>query len=74
MIFQSFQGAVASVQSSSDVHPLYLNTATLVPLPSKIFRHNCPSRAHTVTKHVRSLSSGSDEFVVVSVTTLKLHI
>ena len=60
-----YSPALASIQSSPDPCPLYLNSATLASLPVKCSRHNAPSRSHSITKHVRSFTSGSDEFVLV---------
>jgi len=51
--------------SGSESVSLYLNKATVVPLPSKISRHNTPSRGHSISKHVRALSSGQQETVVL---------
>lgn len=60
-----YSAALASVQSSSDSCPLYLNSATIYPLPTKCSRHNAPSRAHAITKCVRSTTSGTDEYIVI---------
>lgn len=64
--FKVFSSALKSVQSSSDLCPLYLNSATISPLPVKCSRHNAPSRSHAITKCARSLNTGLDNFVVVS--------
>ena len=65
--FQIFSSALNALQTSPDVCPLYLNAATISPLPAKCSRHNAPSRSHAITKCVRSAAtSGRDSFVVVS--------
>jgi len=53
------------VQKGSDSCPLYLNSATMCPLPVKCSRHNAPSRAHAITKLIRPSGSGSDEYIVI---------
>uniref|UniRef100_A0A1B6CJQ1 Probable aminopeptidase NPEPL1 N-terminal domain-containing protein n=1 Tax=Clastoptera arizonana TaxID=38151 RepID=A0A1B6CJQ1_9HEMI len=56
----------------SNLHPtpidsvnLHLNCATLAALTGKSSRHNAPSRPHTLTKIVKSLVTGNDEYIVV---------
>lgn len=62
-----FKAAVASLHPSpTDSCSMYLNLATLAALPTKCSRHNTPSHAHSLTKLVKSLSAGVDEYVVVS--------
>ena len=64
---QVWQRAVSELfPSPTDSLHLYLNQATLAALPGKCSRHNTPSRAHSVTRLVRSLLTGSDQTVVVS--------
>jgi len=60
-------GAVTSLSpSATDSLSLYLNLATVAALPSKVSRHNTPSRAHSISKLVRTLSCpGPQECVVV---------
>lgn len=61
-----FSSALNALQTSPDVCPLYLNVATISPLPAKCSRHNAPSRSHAITKCVRSAAtSGRDSFVVI---------
>lgn len=57
---------VASLNPSpTDSVSLYMNLATVAALPAKVSRHNTSSRAHFITKIVRSCSSGGPETVVV---------
>ena len=51
--------------SPTDSVSLYLNLATVAALPSKCSRHNTPSRAHSITKLVKSCSAGQPETIVV---------
>jgi len=51
--------------SPTDSVSLYMNLATVAALPIKVSRHNTSSRAHFITKVVRSCSSGGAETVVV---------
>ncbi|XP_029849083.2 probable aminopeptidase NPEPL1 isoform X2 [Ixodes scapularis] len=61
-----FKAAVASLHPSpTDSCSMYLNLATLAALPTKCSRHNTPSHAHSLTKLVKSLSAGVDEYVVI---------
>ncbi|KAJ9586400.1 hypothetical protein L9F63_019952, partial [Diploptera punctata] len=58
--------ALASLHPSpTDTCSLYLNLATLAALPVKCSRHNAPSRAHAITKIVRSTTVGTDESIVI---------
>ncbi|XP_069676729.1 probable aminopeptidase NPEPL1 isoform X1 [Periplaneta americana] len=58
--------ALASLHPSpTDTCSLYLNLATLAALPVKCSRHNAPSRAHAITKIVRSTTVGADESIVI---------
>uniref|UniRef100_A0AA50HZI9 Aminopeptidase NPEPL1 n=1 Tax=Euphausia superba TaxID=6819 RepID=A0AA50HZI9_EUPSU len=58
--------AVSGLQPSpTDSCPLYLNLATVAALPIKCSRHNTPSRAHSITKCVKTHSSGADECIVI---------
>jgi len=59
-------GAVSSLNPApTDTVSLYLNMATVAALPSKVSRHNTNSRAHSITKLVRSCSVGSRESIVI---------
>ncbi|XP_037088413.1 probable aminopeptidase NPEPL1 [Pollicipes pollicipes] len=61
-----WQRAVSELfPSPTDSIHLYLNLATLAALPGKCARHNTPSRAHSVTRLVRSLVAGSDLTIVL---------
>lgn len=61
-----FKSAVGSLHPSpTDSCPMYLNLATVAALPTKCSRHNTPSHAHSVTKLVKNLTSGVDEFIVI---------
>jgi len=58
--------AVSSLSPSpTDSVSLYMNLATVAALPAKVSRHNTQSRAHSITKIVKSLTAGSNEVVVV---------
>lgn len=52
--------------SPTDSYALYQNLATVAVLPLKSSRHNTPSRAHSLTKLVRTHTVGEDEYIVVS--------
>ncbi|XP_021916677.1 probable aminopeptidase NPEPL1 [Zootermopsis nevadensis] len=61
-----YLNALASLQPSpTDTCSLYLNLATLAALPVNCSRHNTPSRAHAITKIVKSTTVGADESVVI---------
>lgn len=49
----------------TDSVSMYLNRATVAALPTKCSRHNTPSRAHSITKIVKSCSSGQLEHIVI---------
>ena len=51
--------------SPTDSVSLYMNLATVAALPVKVSRHNTNSRAHFITKVVRSCSSGGAETIVL---------
>jgi len=58
--------AVSGLQPSpTDSCSLYLNLATVAALPIKCSRHNTSSRAHSITKIVKTHSSGGDECIVI---------
>ncbi|CAL8070159.1 unnamed protein product [Orchesella dallaii] len=46
--------------SPTDSIPLYLNNATLIGLPKTCSRHNTPSRAHSLTKLVKTSHVGGN--------------
>nr|CAD7416929.1 unnamed protein product [Timema poppensis] len=63
---QVYSAALASLHPSpTDSCSLYLNLATVAALPVKCSRHNTPSRAHFITKLVKSATVGVDESVVI---------
>ncbi|XP_025115024.1 probable aminopeptidase NPEPL1 [Pomacea canaliculata] len=51
--------------SPTDSCSLWLNNATVAALPTKISRHNTPSRGHALTKVIKSCMAGGDEYIVV---------
>jgi len=64
----TFEASLGTLQTA-DSCPLWLNCATLAAVPAKATRHNTPSRAHSVSKFVKSHLPGlSDEFVVLVTT------
>lgn len=64
---ETFNNAIASLHPSpTDICPLYLNLATVAALPLKCSRYNTSSRAHSITKLVRSHKTGVTESIVVS--------
>nr|CAD7606267.1 unnamed protein product [Timema genevievae] len=63
---QVYSAALSSLHPSpTDSCSLYLNLATVAALPVKCSRHNTPSRAHFITKLVKSATVGVDESVVI---------
>ena len=58
-------GAVSSLSPTPTDISLYMNLATVAGLPTKVSRHNTQSRSHSITKIVKSLSSSSNETVVI---------
>ncbi|KAF2366469.1 Peptidase M17 leucyl aminopeptidase C-terminal [Trinorchestia longiramus] len=60
--------AVKGLQPSpTDCVSLYLNLCSIAALPTKVSRHNSNSRAHHVTKIVRSHTVAADEEYIVLV-------
>ncbi|XP_047480806.1 probable aminopeptidase NPEPL1 [Penaeus chinensis] len=58
--------SVNSLQPSpTDYCSLYLNLATVAALPIKCSRHNTPSRTHSITKIIKTHSTGADECIVL---------
>merc|ERR1711936_1018820 len=49
----------------TDSVSLYMNLATVAGLPAKVSRHNTQSRAHSITKIIKTLTSSSNENVVI---------
>uniref|UniRef100_A0A0K8TL09 Putative aminopeptidase npepl1-like protein n=1 Tax=Tabanus bromius TaxID=304241 RepID=A0A0K8TL09_TABBR len=63
---ETFQNAVSSLHPSpTDTCSLYLDLATIAALPLKSSRHNTSSRAHSVTRLVKSKSFSIDESIVI---------
>ncbi|KAK3860955.1 hypothetical protein Pcinc_033018 [Petrolisthes cinctipes] len=58
--------SVNSLQPSpTDYCSLYLNLATVAALPVKCSRHNTSSRTHSVTKLIKTHSTGGQECIVL---------
>eukprot|EP00058_Branchiostoma_floridae_P000348 XP_002585836.1 hypothetical protein BRAFLDRAFT_132933 [Branchiostoma floridae] len=65
---RTFKEALSNLHPSpTDSCPLWLNNATVAALPSKASRHNTPSRAHALSKIVRSSMAGCREECIVLV-------
>lgn len=63
---ETYNTAVSNLHPSpTDSCPLWLTNATVAALPTKCSRHNTPSRAHSLTKIVKSCASGGDEYIVI---------
>lgn len=63
----TFERAVASLHPSpTDFCPLYLNVATVMALPVQSSRHNTNSRAHALTRLVKTHACTVTESIVVS--------
>jgi len=63
---ETWKAAVNSLQPSPTAScPLWVSNATVAALPTKCSRHNAPSRAHSLTKIVKSFIMGGDEFFVI---------
>jgi len=61
----TYENALAVLQNA-DSCPLWLNAATVAVVPAKATRHNAPSRAHSISKMVKSYLPGvGDEYVVL---------
>jgi len=58
-------GAVSSLSPTPTDISLYMNLATVAALPSKVSRHNTQSRSHNITKIIKTLTSSSNECVVI---------
>ena len=61
----TWTSGVSSLQPAPTDISLYMNLATVAALPTRVSRHNTQSRAHSITKIVKTLSSGSSEAVVL---------
>ncbi|KAK3086554.1 hypothetical protein FSP39_020137 [Pinctada imbricata] len=63
---ETFSAAVSCLSPSpTDTCPLWLTHATVVALPTKCSRHNAPSRAHSLSKVIKSCLSGVQESIVI---------
>lgn len=63
-----FQNAITCLHPSpTDFCPLYLNLATIAALPIKCSRHNTPSRAHAITRLVKTHTMNVSETVLVCI-------
>ncbi|XP_048762204.1 probable aminopeptidase NPEPL1 [Ostrea edulis] len=63
---ETFDQGVGSLSSSpTSSCPLWLRNATIAALPVKCSRHNAPSRAHSLSKLVKTFLLGQEEFVVI---------
>ncbi|KAJ8302651.1 hypothetical protein KUTeg_019047 [Tegillarca granosa] len=63
---ETFTAAVSGLHPSpTDSCSLWLNNATVAALPVKCSRHNTPSRAHSLTKILKSCLVGGEEFIVI---------
>jgi len=51
--------------SPTDSISLYMNLASVAALPANVSRHNTQSRAHSITKIVKSLTSEVNETIVI---------
>lgn len=65
---QTYEASLATLQNA-DSCPLWLNAASIATVPAKATRHNTPSRAHAISKIVKSNLPGSGNESVVLVTT-----
>lgn len=65
---ETFENSLSNLHPSpTDVCPLYLGLATVAAVgPSKCSRYNTNSRAHSITKLVKSHKTGVKESIVVS--------
>merc|ERR1719219_1709243 len=62
---ETWSAGVSSLSPTPTDISLYMNLATVAALPVKVSRHNTQSRSHSITKLVKSLTSGSSETVVI---------
>lgn len=64
--YEMFYNGVTTLHPSpTDSCSLWFNSATVAGLPTKCSRHNTPSRAHHLTKIVKSCMVGGEEFIVL---------
>ena len=62
---EMWTSGVSSLSPSPTDISLYMNLATVAALPAKVSRHNTQSRAHNITKIIKTLTSSSNENVVI---------
>lgn len=63
---ETFQSAILCLHPSpTDFCPLYLDLATIAALPIKCSRHNTSSRAHALTRLVKTHTMNVTESIVV---------
>ena len=62
---ETWTGGVSSLTPTPTDLSLYMNLASVAALPSKVSRHNTQSRAHNITKIIKTLSSSTSETVVI---------
>lgn len=63
---ETFDQAVGNLRPSpTDTCPLWLRNAIIAALPLKSSRHNTPSRAHSLSKLVKSCLTDQEEYVVI---------
>jgi len=62
---EMWSSGVSSLSPSPTDISLYMNLATVAALPAKVSRHNTQSRAHSITKIIKTLTSSSNESVVI---------
>lgn len=61
-----FESAITCLHPSpTDFCPLYLDLATIAALPIKCSRHNTSSRAHAITRLVKTHAMNVTESIVV---------
>lgn len=62
----TFQSAITCLHPSpTDFCPLYLDLATIAALPLKCSRHNTSSRAHSITRLVKTHAMNVTESILV---------
>lgn len=63
---ETFQSAITCLHPSpTDFCPLYLDLATIAALPIKCSRHNTSSRAHALTRLVKTHAMNVNESILV---------
>uniref|UniRef100_A0A8C6WYD4 Aminopeptidase like 1 n=1 Tax=Neogobius melanostomus TaxID=47308 RepID=A0A8C6WYD4_9GOBI len=64
---ETWQAALSALSPNpTDSCPLYLNTAAVASLPTRLSRHNSPSAAHFISRLVRtSLPGGNNRCIVM---------